>query len=83
MEDPAGSLPETVLCAGFSQRSHAESSTNQKSLHMLTQHLMAQLPPCMSHAQLRWHLMKDIRLSLIEGTPCLGGLSTPLLGEFF
>jgi hypothetical protein len=70
------------VCWFFFQRSHAESSTNQRSLHMLTQHLMAQLPPCKSHAKLRWCLTKDFRPSLTEGTPCLGGPSTPLLGEF-
>jgi hypothetical protein len=40
-------------------------------------------PPCKSHAELRWRLTKDFRPSLTEGTPCLGGPSTPLLGEFF
>jgi hypothetical protein len=39
-------------------------------------------PPCKSHAELRWRLTKDFRPSLTEGTPRLGGPSTPLLGEF-
>ena len=39
-------------------------------------------PPCKRHAELRWRLMKNFRLSLTEGTPHLGGPNTPLLGEF-
>jgi hypothetical protein len=45
MEGLASCLPERVLCIDFFQRSHVESSTSQRGLHMLTWHLMAQLPP--------------------------------------
>jgi hypothetical protein len=45
--------------------------------------LVCKSPPCKSHAELRWRLAKDFYLGLIEKMPCLGGLSTPLLGEFF
>ena len=44
--------------------------------------LVCRSPPCKSHAELRWRLMKDFHPSLTEGMPCLGGPSTPLLGEF-
>jgi hypothetical protein len=42
----------------------------------------AQVPPTRAMIELRWRLTKDFRPSLTEGTPRLGGPSTPLLGEF-
>jgi hypothetical protein len=71
------------VCWVFFQRIHAKSSTNQRSLHTITKHLMAQFPPYKIHAKLRWHLMKDFHPSLTEEMPRLGGLSTPLLGKLF
>jgi hypothetical protein len=71
------------VCWFFFQRSHVESLTNQRILHTITKHLMAQLPPCKSHEKLRWRLTKDFRPSLTKEMPRLGGPSTPLLGKFF
>ena len=71
------SLPEMVLCIGSFHGSHAESLTYQGILHTLTQHLRAQLPPGMSHAELRWRMTEECRPDLIEETPhpkSLGGL---------
>jgi hypothetical protein len=69
MDYPAESLPEKVLCTSSSHESHAESSTRQGSLHMLIQHLKAQLPPSTSHAELRWHMIGECRSDLIEENP--------------
>ena len=69
MDVSAESLPEKVLCTGSSHESHAESSTHQGSLHMLIHHLRDQLPPTVSHAELRWHMTEECRLDLIEETP--------------
>jgi hypothetical protein len=43
MEDLASCLPEGVLCTHFSKEVMPKSSTRQRSLHTLAQHLMAQL----------------------------------------
>jgi hypothetical protein len=45
MEELPSCLPERVLCTDFSKEVMAKSSTSQRSLHTLTQHLMALLIP--------------------------------------
>jgi hypothetical protein len=77
MDVPAGSLPEMAPCTDSFHKIHAESSTHQGSLHMLIQHLRAQLPPGMIHAELRWRMTEECRPNLIEEMPhleSLGGL---------
>jgi hypothetical protein len=66
---PVKILPEMVFCTGSFHGSHTESSTRQGSLHMLIQHLRAQLPPGVSHAELRWCMKEKCRPDLIEETP--------------
>jgi hypothetical protein len=67
----------------FFKETMPKSSARQRSLHTLAQHLMAQLPsPYRSHAQLRWRLTGIIHPNSAEGTPRLGWLNMPLLGEF-
>ena len=77
MDVPDESLPEMVLYTGSFHGSHAESSTHQGSLRTLIQHLKAQLPSGVSHAELRWRMTEECRPDLIEETPhaeILGGL---------
>jgi len=69
MDFSAGSLPEMVPYIDSIHRSYAESSTHQGSLHMLIQHLRAQLPLSMSHAELIWCMMEEYRPDLIEEMP--------------
>jgi hypothetical protein len=51
MEGLARCLPEEVLCIDFLKETMPKSSTQQRGLRMLAQHLMAQLPslqePCL------------------------------------
>jgi hypothetical protein len=85
MDVPAGSLPEVVLCTDFSYRSHAESLTHQGILHMLIQNLRAQLPPGMSHAELRLRMKEECRPDLIEEMPhpeILGCLCWAIFSEY-
>jgi hypothetical protein len=69
MDALAEGLPEKVLYTSSSHESHTESSTRQGSLHMLIQHLKAQLPPSASHAELRWRMIGECRSDLNEETP--------------
>jgi hypothetical protein len=77
MDVLVGILPEMVLCTGSFHIIHADSLTHQGSLRMLIQHLRAQLPPGVIHAELRWRMTEECRPDLIEETPhpeSLGGL---------
>jgi hypothetical protein len=74
MDVPVGSLPEMVLYTGFPTEAMPTSSTHQGSLRTLIQHLRAQLPFNMSHAELRLHMTEECRPDLIEETPHPEGL---------
>jgi len=58
-----------VLCTSFPTETMLMYSTHQGSLHMLIQHLRAQLTLSMSHAELRWIMTEECRLDLIEEMP--------------
>jgi hypothetical protein len=74
MEGLASGLLEEVLCTDFFKEAMPKSSTRQRSLRTLAQHLMAQLPsPYRSHAQLRWRLTGIIRPNLLKGHHALDG----------
>jgi hypothetical protein len=66
MDVSAGSLPEMALCTGLPTEAMPMSSTHQGSLRMLIQHLRAQLPLSMIHAELRWRMTEECRPDLIE-----------------
>ena len=71
MDNLASDLLERVLCTHFSKEAIMSPRPAGGSLHTLAQHLIAQLLPLRSHAQLRWRLTKNTRPNLAEGTPSL------------
>ena len=68
MEGLVSGLLEGVLCTIFSKEAMLNYLKRQRSLHTLAQHLMAQLPPGVSHAELRWRMTEECRPDVIEET---------------
>ena len=67
MEVPAEVYPGVSLCTNSLQKGHTESSTHQESLSTPIQTLKeAWLPPGMSHAELKKHMIGVQRTDLIE-----------------
>ena len=72
MEGLEKRLPEEVLCIDFLKDAMPKTSTRQRSLRTLAQHLMAQLPSLQEPCVVKVALEKDISTSFTEGTPSSG-----------
>jgi hypothetical protein len=71
------------VCIDFLKDAMPKSSTQQRSLRTLAQHLMAQLPSLQGPCAVKMALKEDFSTSLTEKTSSLGSLGTPLLRRIF